>query len=247
MNTDSNSNTQIPYSNNSFGSYDQVQQQHFTSHNAIPQVPSSNNFQLQLMQQQHHQFYPVQQQFLQQHQQQPLPHQMSSGSSGTPNIAALSQQPVVSSSNVGDYTAIDSRNASQQNFNSYLFNNNNVNMMPALGRDAAVDDTIKVTQPVPSNSAITPNDHLTPQDHLNRSATFLSGVGSNDSPVPSSALAGQQAGENFLGSSDVSVSLPEFNGGWQSNADLPDRRDMIVKIVKIIEKIGPDANKLAIR
>jgi hypothetical protein len=52
---------------------------------------------------------------------------------------------------------------------------------------------------------------------------------------------------NIVDASYVSISLPDFTGGWQSNADLPDRRKMIVKMIKLIEKIRPGANKMAIR
>jgi hypothetical protein len=52
---------------------------------------------------------------------------------------------------------------------------------------------------------------------------------------------------NIVGASYVSISLPDFTGGWQSNADVADRRKMIVKIIKLIETIRPDANKMAIR
>ena len=36
-----------------------------------------------------------------------------------------------------------------------------------------------------------------------------------------------------------------FMGGWQSNADLPDRRRIIFSIVKVIERMRPDANKMS--
>jgi hypothetical protein len=36
-----------------------------------------------------------------------------------------------------------------------------------------------------------------------------------------------------------------FAGGWQSNADLPDRRRIIFSIVKVIERMRPDANKMS--
>lgn len=36
-----------------------------------------------------------------------------------------------------------------------------------------------------------------------------------------------------------------FAGGWQSNADLPDRRDIILSICKVIEQMRPDANRMS--
>lgn len=36
-----------------------------------------------------------------------------------------------------------------------------------------------------------------------------------------------------------------FAGGWQTNADLPDRRRVIFSIVKVIERMRPDANKMS--
>lgn len=36
-----------------------------------------------------------------------------------------------------------------------------------------------------------------------------------------------------------------FAGGWQSNADLPDRRRIIFSIIKVIERMRPDANRMS--
>jgi hypothetical protein len=36
-----------------------------------------------------------------------------------------------------------------------------------------------------------------------------------------------------------------FEGGWQSNADLPVRRGVIFSIVKLIEQMRPDADKMS--
>jgi hypothetical protein len=36
-----------------------------------------------------------------------------------------------------------------------------------------------------------------------------------------------------------------FEGGWQSNADLPMRRGIIFNIVKLIEQMRPDAEKMS--
>jgi hypothetical protein len=46
---------------------------------------------------------------------------------------------------------------------------------------------------------------------------------------------------------EVSYVLPELSGGWQRNSDLADRRRVIVNIVKIIERIRPDAKVMTIR
>ena len=36
-----------------------------------------------------------------------------------------------------------------------------------------------------------------------------------------------------------------FAGGWQSNADLPDRRRINFHIIKVIERMRPDANRMS--
>jgi hypothetical protein len=36
-----------------------------------------------------------------------------------------------------------------------------------------------------------------------------------------------------------------FAGGWQSNADLADRRRIIFSIIKVIERMRPDANRMS--
>ncbi len=36
-----------------------------------------------------------------------------------------------------------------------------------------------------------------------------------------------------------------FEGGWQSNADLPERRGVIISIVKVIEQMRPDASNIS--
>ena len=36
-----------------------------------------------------------------------------------------------------------------------------------------------------------------------------------------------------------------FAGGWQSNADIPDRRRVIYSICKVIEQMRPDASKMS--
>jgi hypothetical protein len=211
--------------------------------------------QFPLLQQQHQH----QQVFSMQQQQHLLPqthisHRMGMSSSGGANLAPVDQQPVVSSSSATDFGALANR-SSQLKPNSYLVNNNNnnnnnINIWPALHPEASTDST-KPLQPIQSTPTAASTDHLVLQEHLRNNAAILSGVGINDSSGHLSAPAYQQAQSvspvNFLVASDVSITLPDFNGGWQSNADLPDRRDMIVKIVKIIEKIGPDANKMAIR
>ncbi len=229
LNTESDSNNQMPYSG-SLGSFEQVQQQQYSSHGAVPQIPSSSNFQFPLLQQQQHQqqqqqhhqqVFSMQQHLQQQQQQHLLPqthisHRMGMSSSGGANLAPVGQQPVVSSSSATDFGALANRSSSQLKPNSYLVNNNNnnINIWPAIYPEA-------------------------------------SGVDINDSSGHLSGLANQPAQSvcpvNFVVASDVSISLPDFNGGWQSNADIPDRRDMIVKIIKIIEKVGPDANKMATR
>lgn len=36
-----------------------------------------------------------------------------------------------------------------------------------------------------------------------------------------------------------------FAGGWQSNADLPDRRRIIFSILEVIRQMRPDTNKIS--
>ena len=50
-----------------------------------------------------------------------------------------------------------------------------------------------------------------------------------------------------VGSGDGQQSFLDghFAGGWQSNADLPDRRRINFHIIKVIERIRPDANRMS--
>jgi hypothetical protein len=47
-----------------------------------------------------------------------------------------------------------------------------------------------------------------------------------------------------VGETYVAVSLPAFTGGWQSSADIPERRKMVVKVITIIKKKIPDAEDM---
>lgn len=63
-----------------------------------------------------------------------------------------------------------------------------------------------------------------------------------------SVILHQQA-MTSVGEPYVSVSLPALTGGWQqSSADIPERRKMVVKVIKIIKKKIPDAeDKVKVR
>lgn len=61
-----------------------------------------------------------------------------------------------------------------------------------------------------------------------------------DPIAPSSSEGGGKRGDdgqNYLEG--------HFAGGWQSNADLPDRRRIIFSIIKVIERMRPDANRMS--
>ena len=62
------------------------------------------------------------------------------------------------------------------------------------------------------------------------------GGGNNNNNNNNNNNGGQQQ-QNFLDG--------HFAGGWQSNADLPDRRRMNFHIIKVIERMRPDANRLS--
>jgi hypothetical protein len=67
-------------------------------------------------------------------------------------------------------------------------------------------------------------------------------------PRRSSAGAGDGAGAPDQGSDNGSEQPfldGHFAGGWQSNADLPDRRQIIFSIIKVIERKRPDANRMS--
>jgi hypothetical protein len=47
------------------------------------------------------------------------------------------------------------------------------------------------------------------------------------------------------GSNQKSFLDGSFAGGWQSNADLPDRRRIIFSILEVIRQMRPDTNKIS--
>lgn len=59
-------------------------------------------------------------------------------------------------------------------------------------------------------------------------------------------VAGQmQGGKDDQGSNAKSFLDGSFAGGWQSNADLPDRRRIIFSILEVIRQMRPDTNKIS--
>jgi hypothetical protein len=63
---------------------------------------------------------------------------------------------------------------------------------------------------------------------------------SDERPSPQAAPGNvQSSGQSFLDGT--------FNGGWQSNDDIPDRRRVIYSICKVIEQMRPDASKMSER
>jgi len=81
--------------------------------------------------------------------------------------------------------------------------------------------------------------------------TNISGVGSNNGMGEDKAKsAGNQGAKNEsenpgAPSSQQSFLDGTFNGGWQSNADIPDRRRVIYSICKVIEQMRPDARQMS--
>jgi hypothetical protein len=63
---------------------------------------------------------------------------------------------------------------------------------------------------------------------------------------PSSMGDGSSSGGGG-GGDDASKSYLDgsFVGGWQSNADLPDRRRIIFSILEVIRQMRPDTNKIS--
>jgi hypothetical protein len=58
----------------------------------------------------------------------------------------------------------------------------------------------------------------------------------------SSSLGADQGSEN---GSEQPFLDGHFAGGWQSNVDLPDRRQIIFSIIKVIERKRPDTNRMS--
>ncbi len=76
--------------------------------------------------------------------------------------------------------------------------------------------------------------------------------GLNDSSVRSQQNAGNPRQDNTnssqrtSGSSDQRAFLDgSFAGGWQSNADLPDRREVIFRILEVIRHMRPDTDRVS--
>ena len=65
--------------------------------------------------------------------------------------------------------------------------------------------------------------------------TALGGTSANNGKINSGD--GKNGQQSFLDG--------HFAGGWQSNADLPDRRRINFHIIKVIERIRPDANRMS--
>lgn len=64
-------------------------------------------------------------------------------------------------------------------------------------------------------------------------------------------MGGSQSSNNNQESSSASAAANQksfldgnFAGGWQSNADLPDRRHIIFSILEVIKQMRPDTNKI---
>ena len=65
-------------------------------------------------------------------------------------------------------------------------------------------------------------------------------------------MGGNQSSNNNQDSGGASASTGQksfldgnFAGGWQSNADLPDRRHIIFSILEVIKQMRPDTNKIS--
>lgn len=72
----------------------------------------------------------------------------------------------------------------------------------------------------------------TKRRRISASRSKKPGEESSSDPTPA-------AGQSFLDGT--------FNGGWQSNDDIPDRRRVIYSICKVIEQMRPDASKMSQR
>ena len=73
-----------------------------------------------------------------------------------------------------------------------------------------------------------------------------SGGRQNDKPnQPGSGGMGGGDGLDDNASSQKSFLDGSFAGGWQSNADLPDRRRIIFSILEVIRHMRPDTNKIS--
>ena len=65
--------------------------------------------------------------------------------------------------------------------------------------------------------------------------------GANDE---SGAPTSSSGGDHENGSEQAFLD-GHFAGGWQSNVDLPDRRQIIFSIIKVIERKRPDTNRMS--
>lgn len=99
-------------------------------------------------------------------------------------------------------------------------------------------------------SALEP-DPIAPGHVMPGRGTGGGGGGGGPVPPPSSSSGGggggRRRGGNNNGKENGKQNYLEghFEGGWQSNADLPERRRIIFSIIKVIERMRPDANQLS--
>ena len=78
----------------------------------------------------------------------------------------------------------------------------------------------------------------------NNSNNIPSSLKDNNNNEPSSSMDGSSA--NSTMTTDQTPFLDgRFAGGWQSNADLPERREIIFSILEVIKQMRPDTSKLS--
>ena len=78
-----------------------------------------------------------------------------------------------------------------------------------------------------------------------RSQSNNNNSGSLDGSNRSSRSKSKNNSGNSGGSGNSDYLGGSFKGGWQSNADLPDRRRVIYSILEVIRMMRPDTNRIS--
>jgi hypothetical protein len=84
---------------------------------------------------------------------------------------------------------------------------------------------------------------ISSQRSANRQSQNKGIPGNSSLDVSSTQLPGDKADDPT--SNQKSFLDGSFAGGWQSNADLPDRRRIIFSILEVIRQMRPDTNKIS--
>lgn len=105
---------------------------------------------------------------------------------------------------------------------------------------------------VPSNSHLLASEsqQRTPDDSIRREASIDSSTstvkhGNRSSPSKPAAASPHLTTGSNTPTTGQAYMKGSFEGGWQSNDDPPERREVIFSIVKLMEQMRPDADKVS--